>query len=512
MSTLVEPSDIEIDDGNRATRDKGTVSSPTSVLAAQEVNPGVVIEPIALGGGRPCQEQEQEHQQEDEASISTRSTCTADEEEWSCPASAKSVRTVNPIRALVDPFAKDIQTGEDRGDGKDLISLALGDPTVGGNLPPCPQAIRAIVSAVEKSPHAAGYVNACGTTAAREAIARYHSYPQHSIDADSVIVANGCSGALELALTAVLDPGTIILVPQPGFPLYQVIAESHGASVLHYRLDPDRQWEVDLDHLEQLLEQQYDQEGPRGGSKLIRGIIVNNPSNPTGGVFSKSHLAQIINFCQRHRLPIVADEVYGNLVFGENTFHPVAQVAAELGRKVPVITASGLAKQFLLPGWRIGWITFHDNIHKSLAEVEAGAKRLAQVILGASHLAQSAIPALLTTDDPDLAAWKQHLRDQLEDQAAYLCSQLASKCSSLDVISPQGAMYAMVRISTEELDIAHDMEFATLLLKEENVFVLPGSAFGMPNVFRVVFCSSKPILEQAAHRIGEFCDRHSNRT
>lgn len=130
MSTLVEPSDIEIDDGNRATRDKGTVSSPTSVLAAQEINPGVVIEPIALGGGRPCQEQE--HQQEDEASISTRSTCTADEEEWSCPASAKSVRTVNPIRALVDPFAKDIQTGEDRGDGKDLISLAVSTTTIRG--------------------------------------------------------------------------------------------------------------------------------------------------------------------------------------------------------------------------------------------------------------------------------------------------------------------------------------------------------------------------------------------
>jgi tyrosine aminotransferase len=384
----------------------------------------------------------------------------------------------------------------------DFLSLQLGDPTVGGNLPPCPQAIQEIIKMVEKSPHAAGYVNACGTNPAREAIATYHSYPQHAIEADNVIVANGCSGALELALTALLDPGTIILVPQPGFPLYQVIAESHGASVLHYRLDPDRQWEVDIDHLEQLLMQN------QGPHKLIRGIIVNNPSNPTGGVFSKSHLAQIVDFCQRHKLPIVADEVYGNLVFGNNTFHPVAQVAAELGRKVPVITASGLAKQFLLPGWRIGWIVFNHNIYMSLAEVEAGARRLAQVILGASHLAQSAIPALLSTDDPDLARWKQDLRNTLADQAEYLCSQLAT-CPCLEVTSPQGAMYAMIRISMEKLNVADDMEFMSLLLKEENVFVLPGSAFGMPNVFRVVFCSAKPILEQAAHRIGEFCNRHS---
>jgi len=170
---------------------------------------------------------------------------------------------------------------------------------------------------------------------------------------ENVIVANGCSGALELALTSLLDPGTILLVPQPGFPLYQVITESHGARVLPYRLLPDRQWEVDLGHLEQLMSQYP--------PALIRGVLINNPSNPTGGVFSKDHLSQIVQLCERYKLPIVADEVYGNLVFGDNAFHPMAQVAAENGRKTPVITASGLAKQFLLPGWRIGWITFHDK-------------------------------------------------------------------------------------------------------------------------------------------------------
>ncbi len=231
----------------------------------------------------------------------------------------------------------------------------MGDPTVSGTLPPCPQAIREIVKAVEHGSHAAGYVNACGTKCAREAIAAYHSYPQRSIEAEDVIVANGCSGALELALTALLDPGTILLVPQPGFPLYQVIAESHGASVLPYRLDPNHRWEIDLDHLEMILKNYHD------APMIIRGIVVNNPSNPTGSVFSKSHLIDIVQLCRRYRLPIVADEVYGNLVFGENVFHPVAKVAAEQGRQVPVITASGLAKQFLLPGWRIGWITFHDK-------------------------------------------------------------------------------------------------------------------------------------------------------
>jgi tyrosine aminotransferase len=232
--------------------------------------------------------------------------------------------------------------------------VQLGDPTVGGNLPPCPAAVEKIAQAVLYKPHAAGYVNACGTPEARQAIADYHSYPEHKIRPENIIVANGCSGALELALTALLDPGTILLVPQPGFPLYQVIAESHGASVVHYRLDPERNWECDMDHLEEILAKD-------NSNNKIRGILFNNPSNPTGGVFSEDHMMHILEFCRKHRLPIVADEVYGDLVFGSNRFHPMAQVAARLGQQVPIITASGLAKQFLLPGWRVGWLTFHDK-------------------------------------------------------------------------------------------------------------------------------------------------------
>jgi tyrosine aminotransferase len=231
--------------------------------------------------------------------------------------------------------------------------LQLGDPTLYDNLSPCKAALEAVAHALVIRGHAAGYVNACGTPEARHAIARYHSYPEHRITSDNVIIANGCSGALELALTALLDPGTAVLVPQPGFPLYQVIAESHGASVVPYRLLPEQEWQVDLDHLEELMVEHPNQ--------TIRAMILNNPSNPTGSVFSQEHLMELLDFAHRHHLPIVSDEVYGELVFANQTFHPMALVAAKHGRRVPVITASGLAKQFLLPGWRVGWLTFHDK-------------------------------------------------------------------------------------------------------------------------------------------------------
>ena len=143
-----------------------------------------------------------------------------------------------------------------------------------------------------------------------------------------------------------------------------------------------------------------------------------------------------------------------------------------------------------------------------MAEVQAGAHRLAQVILGASHLAQSAIPALLCRHDPSLELWKENLRKTLASQAELLCFQL-NECHGLEVLLPQGAMYAMVRISTELLDIANDKEFSRLLLQEENVLVLPGSAFGMSNVVRVVFCLPPPVLEESTRRIAEFCRRHA---
>jgi tyrosine aminotransferase len=334
--------------------------------------------------------------------------------------------------------------------------------------------------------------------AARQAIANFHSFPEHEITEENVIIASGCSGALELALTSLLDPGTILLVPKPGFPLYQVIAESHGARVWQYRLDPNRSWQCDLDHLEELM--------ATPDSKSIRAIVINNPSNPTGAVFPRRHLQDLIAFCTRHRLPVVADEVYGDITFGWNQFHPVAQIAAQCGKRVPVITSSGLAKQFLLPGWRVGWIAFHDNACGSLADVECGAKQLAQVTLGASHLTQSVVPKLLSPSR-SIDSWKSTLRSKLEKQARFLHERL-SQCHGLECLVPQGAMYLMVRIDCTKLDFVDDVEFSSKLLDEENVFVLPGTTFGYPNGFRVVFCCDEPILEAAAHRISRFCSRH----
>ena len=135
-----------------------------------------------------------------------------------------------------------------------------------------------------------------------------------------------------------------MLVPRPGFPLYEVIAKSHGASVLHYDVLPNQGWECDLEHMESILNEskQYTTDG---NDKIIRGILINNPSNPTGAVFSKEHLTQIARLAAKYRIPIVSDEIYGDMTLGDREFYPMADIVSEIGSIVPVITASGIGKQ-----------------------------------------------------------------------------------------------------------------------------------------------------------------------
>ena len=252
----------------------------------------------------------EEQQQDNEAITNTTTTSSTTQPAWPLlPASHKSLRTTNPIRAIVDPVLASVNAA--------TLSLALGDPTA--YLEPCPVAVKAVRDAMASHSHCcAGYVNACGTDAARRAVA---SHPHYSCASnttmttlpDQIIVANGCSGALELALTALLDSDetSILLIPQPGFPLYQVIAESHGAQVRHYRLLPPHQnWEIDLDHVREILQEYHG----TINANVVRGLVVNNPANPTGAVYSRQHLRDICALCDEYQIPIIADEVYGDLV------------------------------------------------------------------------------------------------------------------------------------------------------------------------------------------------------
>ncbi|XP_052124693.1 tyrosine aminotransferase [Frankliniella occidentalis] len=194
-----------------------------------------------------------------------------------------------------------------------------------------------------------------------------------------IVLCSGCSCSLDLCITVLANPGQNILVPRPGFSIYRTLAEGLGIRTKAYRLLPDRGWEVDLADLEAAVDAD------------TAAIVINNPSNPCGSVFSRQHLADILDIASRHRVPIIGDEIYEHLVFPGQRYHSLGSLSED----VPVLSCSGLTKRFLVPGWRMGWIVIHDRHGVLGSEVRAGLQKLSQRIIGSNTLVQGALPAIL---------------------------------------------------------------------------------------------------------------------
>jgi len=284
------------------------------------------------------------------------------------------------------------------------------------------------------------------------------------------------------------NAGDNILIPKPGFSLYETVASNNSINVKKYNLKADCGWEIDLDHLESHID------------KDTRAILILNPSNPTGTNYSKEHLKDILAVAEKHKLPIISDEIYGEMVFGGKPFVSLAS----LSQNVPILAVGGIAKQLLVPGWRLGWLLLHDRGNK-LKDIRTGVTNLSQLILGANSLIQAALPEIFKTISSD---YYDNLNQELERHASIIVNAL-NKVSGLRVIPPKGAMYLLVGIQIEKFkDITDDRDFAQKLLTEELVYVLPATIFGAPNFVRMVICAPDHLLKTACERIADFCARH----
>ncbi|ORX92331.1 tyrosine aminotransferase [Basidiobolus meristosporus CBS 931.73] len=401
--------------------------------------------------------------------------------EWNIRASKASQRAVNPIRRIVDNLKVAPHPQ------KAVISLALGDPTIFGNFKIDESCIEAVVSKF-RAHTASGYGPSTGLEVARDAIAKKYGTKTSPLTANDVIIASGASGALELAIGALADEGQNILLPRPGFSVYETLAGPKKIECRYYNLSPENSWEIDIDHLKSLIDEN------------TAAVIINNPSNPCGSVFSEAHLKELLRVCEEHRLPIISDEIYGDMVFSGYSFTPIAS----LTNSVPVISVGGLAKRYLVPGWRVGWVLIHDR-NEILKEVREGLISLSQMIIGANTVIQAALPEILH-NTPESFYTETNLQ---VEQNALLSEEMLSRIPGLRVIKPQGAMYMMVEIQSDQFkDIKDDVEFSEKLLGEESVIVLPAQCFKYPNYVRLVITPPKERLIEAYERIENFCHRH----
>ncbi|CAG0888146.1 unnamed protein product [Darwinula stevensoni] len=405
-----------------------------------------------------------------------------DPSSWFVPASIFAKRTFNPIRDVVETL--DLRPNPD----KPMIALSIGDPTVFGNLGPCQEIIEAVLESV-RSGSFNGYAPSTGYLEARRAVADKFSLPNAELEAKDVILASGCSCALDLCITVLANPGQNILFPKPGFAIYRTLAEGLGINTKQYNLIPDRNWEVDLPHLESLIDHE------------TAAIVVNNPSNPCGSVYKKSHLQDILSIAARHKLPILADEIYDDFVFEGEEFHRLASLTTE----VPILSCGGLTKKYLVPGWRMGWILIYDRQGIFDKEVRKGLQCLSQRIIGSNTLIQGALPAIFKNTPPSFFASSIQ---QVQDNAVLAFEHL-SKIPGLTPVAPQGAMYMMVKIDMENFpEFSNEMEFVERLVSEQSVFCLPGKCFDYPNYIRIVLTVPRDQMVEALRRTEAFCLAH----
>lgn len=212
---------------------------------------------------------------------------------------------------------------------------------------------------------------------------------------------------------------------------------------------------------------------------------------------------------QKYSVIIIADEIYEDMVFDGNTFYPMASILPS--NHPPMLSCGGISKRFLVPGWRLGWIMVHEPPEASpqMSAVRQGLFDLAGLILGANSLVQHAIPEIFERTPPE---WFTQINRYLEENAARACQEL-SKAPGLHVIRPQGTMYLMVGIkdiSRNFPTIQSDVQFTEMLVREESVLCLPGTIFGMPNYFRIVFSGLPEKVIEACERIRDFCIRHKS--
>ena len=365
--------------------------------------------------------------------------------------------------------------------GKEMLYLNIGDPNLYDFQTP-KHIIEATHQAMLKNLN--GYSPSSGIKEAVDAIAREAERKGIS-NIQDVFVTTGASEAIDICLTALVNEGENVLTPTPGYPLYTAISSKLQMMENPYYLDEDNGWQPDVEDIKKKI------------NDKTKAIILINPNNPTGSNCSEAIIRQIIDLAIKHNLVIFADEIYDKLLFDNKKLVSIASLNSE----VPIITFGGLSKNYIVPGFRIGWGVISGN-RSVLSDYIEAINRLLRSRLSANHPEQYGIKIALEGD-------QSHLTEAMEKltRRRNITFEMLNSFEGISCVKPEGAFYAFPR-----LHISHpDSHFVSELIKETGVIVVPGSGFGQkPGTqhFRVVFLPDEKTLEKSYRNIADFFKRY----
>jgi alanine-synthesizing transaminase len=362
--------------------------------------------------------------------------------------------------------------------GRTVRYLNIGDPITFGFKTP-PHMIEAVERAMRDGHN--GYQASVGILPAREAVAGELSRRGMPVSADRVLITAGTSEGIELALTALAESGDEVLVPSPTYPLYTAVLAKIGARAVYYRTDPSNGWLPDPDEVGRLV------------SGATRALVVIDPNNPTGATYPANVRKALIEIAERHNIPLLADEVYGDLAY-DGPVPPMASLYPD----APIISFSSLSKAYLAPGWRTGWMAVGRT--ERLDDVLAGIKKLADGRLCSTGPMEHAIVAALNGDRSHEAGFRAALRERAEVTVARL-----NAIDGIHTVPPSAAFYAMPKVTLPAG--VTDEDYVLALLRETGVLCVYGSGFGTrpeDGFFRVVFLADPQELGAIFDLVADF--------
>ena len=368
-------------------------------------------------------------------------------------------------------------------EGHNVLKLNIGNPAPWGfNAPE--EILRDVIRNV---PQSQGYCDSKGLYSARKAVMQYCQQIQiTNVDVDDIYIGNGVSELVAMSMQALINDGDEVLIPSPDFPLWSAAVNLCGGKAIHYLCDEDNDWQPDLADLRSKI------------TPHTKAMVVINPNNPTGAVYQREMLEQLVAIGREFDLVMFADEIYDKILFDDEQYIPLASLAEDL----LMLTFSGLSKSYRVAGFRSGWMVVSGARERAQDYIE-GLNILASTRLCANVPTQHAIQTALGGHQSifDLTAPGGRLYEQRN-----VAWQMLNEIDGISCVKPKGALYLFPKIDMAKFNIQDDEQFILDLLVQEKVLMVQGSGFNWPKAdhFRVVFLPHVEQLKEALTRLKTF--------
>lgn len=397
----------------------------------------------------------------------------------------KSSKLDNVLYDVRGPVADEAARME--GNGQHILKLNIGNPAPFGFRTP----FEVVQDMRQQLPECEGYSDSRGLFSARKAIMQYAQIKHiPNVGMDDIYTGNGVSELINLCMQALLDSGDEVLIPSPDYPLWTACVTLSGGTPVHYICDEEAEWYPDIADIESKVT-------PR-----TKAIVIIDPNNPTGAVYPREVLQEIVEVARRHQLIIFSDEIYDRLCMDGVEHVSIAELAPDL----PCVTFSGLSKSHMIAGYRIGWMIFSGE-KKCIKDFMLGVNMLSNMRLCSNVPAQSIVQTAL--------GGHQSVKDyvvpggRVYEQRNFVYEALCNM-EGVSVVKPKAAFYIFPKLDVKKFGITDDEQFALDLLHQKKILITRGGGFNWhkPDHFRIVYLPRIEVLSQAMEELGDFLEHY----